>query len=377
VAAHLRAAGFKSATARQSREWRALRLIPPAELIRQGYAQPVLASNAPGTLDRALILTRAHAGRRVNRHVVVLRLFAQGHSVPEELLRSALRAYFIALRALLAKHTSADDPDEQAVELSEKSAHVMRRSKVGRFMLKRARKGFTDPDTAVVATSVQLVMTALLGGDVRGVAESGYADRDTLDELMELTGARGLYADEVPGVGAIVTGGREEAREDLLTALEASSLATLEGIATTTSLDRLEWARDSIVPVIDLLQSFSSNVRDQSGPTDAYGMAMGTVLSDDEESIVVLSLLLLAQAMYKGYEEFESGIAQLASTIRQQVALRRYLEAFPKPLRKLAVSGTEELLAAQPERVRAEVQRIFDTFAAEHPEDFEVLEGSK
>jgi hypothetical protein len=374
VASFLRASGFERSTARQSREWRALRLLEPADLVRSGYAQPVLASNRPGTLDRALVVAHAYGGKRVRLERVALRLFARREEVEEHLLRRSLVAAIDYLQDYAKRHAQSDSVEDQVAFLVEYAKSHAKRQPMTSFLLRGSEGLGGESANAIFESVIELAFTALLGGDVRAFEHPTYEGGDSMDELLRASGAIGLAEDEVPDIGAIVPGGVAEPREDFFKAFQVCNANNLKRIASEAPINDLFWARDEVMRGANLARDFEFNNRYRRGPKNAFGMAASKVLPRDEEYTGTLCLILLAIADVHGKEAFASGVEQLEGSMAHEEDMARFLSAFPARWRHVTLAGKEHLFAKAPLEVQQELQRIFEELKESNPELIEILQ---
>ncbi len=174
---------------------------------------------------------------------ILLGLFARGHVVPIEQLRSAFRhQLFDGIRKLRQRLAAeSQSPDDVADTIAIGMATQAKRTKTGRFMLRNA-KGQDDSAVSILTSAQTLLATVMLGGDLEPFHAGG---DDALDDLIDLTGMHGLAQDQVVGGGSIVSGGREELRSDLIQTFASGSIDDLDDLLESASFDELAASRQA------------------------------------------------------------------------------------------------------------------------------------
>jgi hypothetical protein len=354
---------------RAIRTWRAKKWVAPAIVTPRGYARPTETSNPPEAFDQALVVASIRGGKRTSPDLVVFGLFARGHVVPIDQLRLAFRRQVFDPIQELVQSLSGDEAsiDDKVDAIAVGASKLAKRSKSGRFMLRNA-KGQAESAPSIVASTQALLATTMLGGDL---SQFDLGAGDALDELIDVTAMRGLAEDRVEGLGAIVPGGRDELRDDLLGMFASASLSSLAEFLGSTSYEELATSRDMVQQVIKLGKNMAANVPELGGPETAHGMQFFSVQDSTDEAVAFMSLMFLQQMLRMGKEQVVSSMAELKPGMEKQSALRLLLDRLPPHLQRfVGPGGGNELLnasSAEQEEwaaIGAELERDYPGFGA-------------
>lgn len=362
-------------TPRQVRTWRAKRWLVPAVVEAHGYAKKPTWFNPPESFEQARLIAEVRGGKRTNPHVMVLRLFARGHRLPMDQLRAAFRWYLRSIRGEFAKAArGTSDLDDAAELVAAEAAKIARKSKAGRRLLKG-----TDSEGKAAENMLASVMTVLvqaLQGEDIGVFDHG--GDDAIDEIINFSGMRGMAEDTIEGSGPIVTGGRDELRGDIEDYLWASSLEAMENAVATATYDELAQSRDLIVPIITSGASFARNIkRGGTGPANAFGMDFLTTFEFNDESMALLSLIMLPQISRLGLERVVSGADQIRPAFDRQSAIDQLLTAVPRRLLRYVTKGGSRRLETASQDDRDAVAAALQEFQQAHPDVWALAIGTE
>ena len=359
------------ASPREIRTWREHRWVVPAITEAQGYARGSQSTNPPEAFAQALAVAKVRAGKRTSPHEIAFRLFARGYPISGEALHEAWQLYFDDLRKAIAKYvTPGSDAFDAGEQLAISFVKVANRSKAGRYMLRHAKKLGESP-RAVVESALTVVLTGMLGGSVKELAEPPSVDEcSAMDEMQRVTGMDGFVNDRVEGVGSIVAS-HEELRSDNVRIFEYFTLDVIEEAGQTMNLDRLVRGREQALVLLRFMTSFARSTALTSGPATAFGLSFIAALDTDDTAVAVLSLLvaILNEWMPGRMEEL---LPMWTVEADRHSALVLGLEAAPKHLRKyLSVRGPP--IEQVPEDLREELIAFTEGFKHHHPELAEAI----
>ena len=360
-------------TPRQIRTWRAKQWLAPAVVEAHGYAKEPTWFNPPESFEQARLIAEVRGGKRTNLHIMVLRLFARGHRLPMDQLRAAFRWYLKSIRGEFAKAAGATtDPDDAAELVAAEAVKTAHKSKSGRRLLRgTASEGKAAED--MLASVMTVLVQALRGEDI-GVFDHG--GDDAIDEFIDFSGMRGMAEDTIDGSGPIVTGGRDELRGDIEDYLWASSLDAMENAVATATYEELVQSRDLIVPIISSGASFARNIkRGGAGPANVFGMDFFRTFDFNDESMALLSLIMLPQISRLGLERVVSGADQVRPGFDRQSAIDQLLTAIPRRLHKYVTKGGSRRLETASQDDRDAVAAALQEFQQAHPDVWALAVG--
>jgi hypothetical protein len=362
-------------TPRQVRSWRANGWVAKALLKPQGYARPTLSWNPEGAFEQALAVAQIRGERRMSPDKIVFGLFARGHPFDIAQLRRAYQHYFSRMRRWLEQATRGiEDPSEKAEVIAEKAAKYVSRSKIGRFMKKRAGRD-DKASIQMVQTVFTVLVTAMLGQpldqfDLRGI---GVEDKDAVDELLDLTGMSGFTDDRIGTIGPIVED-RQTFRDETLDLFSRSALGRLERASQVLSAEQLVAGRNHLTKVLGFAVPFASVVPSAGGPKNAFGTSFSKVVGTDDESIAILSLILVAAlADLLSADEVASNVEMVTSSTPHWEATRQLQAEVPRRLHRYFGIGGEVLLERASPEMRAQAHEAIKGFTERHPDLMVVL----
>ena len=334
----------------------------------QGYAQPTKTTNPPEAYGQARTVAEIRAGKRTSPERIVIGLFARGQPADIDDLRAALLTCFVPVQRAVDEQTERETDPERVVDaIAAGMAKVASRSKSGRFMLKGA-KGRGESNTSIVESAMAPLVAALLGQDLGGF-DLGDDSSDALDELIDITGMRGLAEDEVEGIGTIVPGGRPELRSDVQGSLGSSSLQAMRDVLESATFDDLATSRKMLLQIAPGATAVARNVkRTGAGTSDAFGLSFFTAMDLDDEVVAVFSLILLLQIRRVGIQQMTAGTAAIQPAFDRNAAVAIILDNVPRRLHKYLRPGSHQILEAASDADRADLQAALNAWEEAPPD---------